>query len=68
MLSFVLRRLLLVIPTVVLISGLTFVLSNLTPGDPAYAVASRLQGRPANPAEVLATRHQLGLDQAPLAR
>src|SRR5436853_637385 len=42
MLSFVLRRLLLVIPTVVLISGLTFVLSNLTPGDPAFAVASQL--------------------------
>ena len=68
MLSFVLRRLLLVIPTVVLISGLTFVLSNLTPGDPAFAVASRLQGRPASRAEVVATRHQLGLDQAPLPR
>jgi peptide/nickel transport system permease protein len=68
MLSFVLRRLLLVIPTVVLISGLTFVLSNLTPGDPAYAVASRMAGRPASRAEVVATRHQLGLDQAPLSR
>src|SRR5437660_7011365 len=68
MLSFVLRRLLLVIPTVVLISGLTFVLSNLTPGDPAFAVASRLQGRPASRAEVVATRHQLGLDRAPLPR
>ena len=66
--AFVLRRLLLVIPTVIGISVLAFVLTNLTPGDPAFAVASRLHGRPATPPEVAATRHQLGLDRAPLAR
>jgi peptide/nickel transport system permease protein len=68
MYAFVLRRLLLVIPTVIGISVLTFVLSSLTPGDPAFAVASRLQGRPASHEEVEATRHTLGLDRAPIPR
>ena len=66
--AFVVRRLLLVIPTVVGISILTFVLSSLTPGDPAFAVASRLRGRPANTEEVVATRHALGLDRPPVVQ
>jgi len=66
--AFVLRRLLLVVPTVFMISVLTFVLSNLTPGDPAFAVASRRHGRPASHAEVVAVRHELGLDRAALPR
>jgi peptide/nickel transport system permease protein len=68
MYAFMLRRLLLVVPTVVGISVLAFVLSNLTPGDPAFAVASRRQGRPASHAEVVRERHALGLDRAPLPR
>lgn len=68
MAGYVVRRLLLVIPTVVGISLLTFVLSNMTPGDPARAVASRVAGRPASQEEVAATRHQLGLDRSPLPR
>ncbi|HEX2699033.1 MAG TPA: nickel ABC transporter permease [Acidimicrobiales bacterium] len=68
MFAFVVRRLLLVIPTVIGISLLTFVLSNLTPGDPAFAVASRRHGRPANHAEVVAVRHELGLDRPGVER
>jgi peptide/nickel transport system permease protein len=64
--AFVLRRLLLVIPTVIGISVLTFVLSSLSPGDPAFAVASRIAGRPANAEEVANTRVRLGLDKGPV--
>lgn len=68
MTAYVFRRVLLVVPTVIGISILTFALSNLTPGDPAYAVASRVRGRPATRPEVLRTRKQLGLDRPPVVR
>ena len=66
--AYVARRLLMVIPTVFGISLLAFALSNLTPGDPAFAVASRRHGRPASPSEVVAVRHELGLDRPPVSR
>ena len=59
---YALRRVLLVVPTLVGMSILTFGLSNLTPGDPAFAFASRLANRPATPDEVAQARHELGLE------
>src|SRR5215210_4412353 len=43
-------------------SILTFGVSNLTPGDPAFAFASRLQSRPATAEEVAEARKDLGLE------
>lgn len=59
---YVVRRLLLVIPTLIGMSILTFGVSNLTPGDPAFAFASRLASRPATPEEVAEARRDLGLE------
>ena len=56
------RRVLLFVPTLVGMSILTFGVSNLTPGDPAFAFASRLASRPATPEEVAQARHDLGLE------
>lgn len=60
--AYVVRRLLLLIPTLIGMSILTFGVSNLTPGDPAFAFASRLASRPATPDEVAQARKDLGLD------
>lgn len=59
---YALRRVLLVVPTLLGMSILTFGLSNLTPGDPAFAFASRLANRPATPDEVAQARRDLGLE------
>ncbi len=60
---FVLRRVLLMIPTLFGISVLTFGLAHATPGDPAFTAASRVLGRPPNRAEILAERKNLHLDR-----
>lgn len=60
--QYVLRRALLLIPTLFGMTILTFGVSNLTPGDPAFAFASRLASRPATPDEVAEAREQLGLE------
>lgn len=59
---FVLRRVLLMVPTLIGISILTFGLANATPGDPAFVAAQRNLGRTPTPAEVTAQRHELELD------
>ena len=56
------RRVLLLVPTLIGMSVLTFGVSNLTPGDPAFAFASRLANRPATPDEVAQARKDLGLE------
>ncbi|HEX2047967.1 MAG TPA: ABC transporter permease [Acidimicrobiales bacterium] len=56
------RRILLLIPTLFGMSILTFGVSNLTPGDPAFTFASRLANRPATPDEVAQAREDLGLE------
>ncbi len=56
------RRILLLIPTLFGMSILTFGVSNLTPGDPAFTFASRLANRPATPDEVAQARKDLGLE------
>jgi peptide/nickel transport system permease protein len=59
MLTFLARRLLLVIPTLIGLSILLFVISRLLPGDPIALAA----GPQASPAEIAALRAQFGLDQ-----
>ncbi|MFI9821152.1 ABC transporter permease [Streptomyces sp. NPDC052013] len=56
----ILRRLLLAIPLLFIVSVLTFVLTNIGPGDPAATIL----GSSATPESVAALNHQLGLDQS----
>jgi peptide/nickel transport system permease protein len=60
---FVLRRVLLMIPTLFGISLLTFGLANATPGDPAFQAAQRSLGRTPNAREVAFERRELHLDR-----
>ncbi len=57
--AFVAKRLLLLVPVVVLVAMITFVASQLVPGDPA----SLLVAEGASQEEYAAIRHQLGLDR-----
>ncbi|HEY8312633.1 MAG TPA: ABC transporter permease [Candidatus Baltobacteraceae bacterium] len=59
MTNFVIRRLLLAIPTLIGVTILTFVLIHIAPGGPAYAIA----GEKATPAQIAQVTHQLGLDR-----
>ena len=64
MLKFALKRLLLAVPTLVLVSILVFSLVQVTPGDAARTAA----GPEASPAEVEAVREQLGLNASPITQ
>jgi peptide/nickel transport system permease protein len=57
--SFIVRRLLLAVPTLIGVTILTFVLIHIAPGGPALALA----GEKATPAQIAALTHQLGLDK-----
>jgi peptide/nickel transport system permease protein len=57
--TFVLRRLLLAIPTLIGVTILTFLLIHIAPGGPAAA----LGGEKATAAQIAALTHQLGLDK-----
>ena len=59
MLRFILRRLLLVIPSLAGLLVLTFILIRVAPADPAAALA----GENATPAQIAEIRRQYGLDQ-----
>ncbi len=59
MLRFILRRLLLVMPSLLGLLVLTFILIRLVPADPAAALA----GENATPAQIAEIRRQYGLDQ-----
>ena len=59
MLRFLLRRLLLVIPSLAGLLVLTFFLIRVVPADPAAALA----GENATPAQIAEIRRQYGLDQ-----
>ena len=65
---FVLRRVLLMIPTLFGISVLTFGLANATPGDPAFVAAQRSLGRTPTAKEVVAQRKELHLDRPLVAQ
>jgi peptide/nickel transport system permease protein len=60
---YVLRRCLLIIPTLLGVSFLGFALANLAPGDPADQFIRRVTDRPPTPAEVREVRKNLGLDR-----
>ena len=60
---YALRRVILLIPTIFGVSVLAFLLSNLTPGDPAASYITRLTGNPASKAQIERVRKQLGLDR-----
>ena len=57
--TYLLRRILAVIPVMVVVATVTFVLIHLAPGDPANIIA----GPDATPADVVRLRRNLGLDQ-----
>ena len=67
MLHFILRRLLYLVPVWVGISLVAFLLTNLTPGDPARLALQRELGRQPPTEETAAAREQMGLnDPAPI--
>lgn len=59
MITYVIRRILIAIPTLVGAATVSFLLMRLIPGDPARVIA----GVNATPADVARIRHQLGLDE-----
>lgn len=59
MTTFIVRRLLLAIPTLIGVTILTFAIVHLAPGGPALALA----GERATPAQIAALTHELGLDK-----
>jgi peptide/nickel transport system permease protein len=61
MIAYIFRRLLLTIPTLLLVSIIVFGLIRLIPGDPAEV----MMGPDADPASITSLHHQMGLD-APL--
>jgi peptide/nickel transport system permease protein len=63
--AYIARRLLAIVPLLLLISGLVFSMTFLIPGDPARILAGGLH---ASPAQVTAVRHQLGLDRPLVAQ
>lgn len=59
MIAYIFRRLLLTIPTLLLVSVIVFGLIRLIPGDPAEV----MMGPDADPAFVASLHHQMGLDE-----
>jgi peptide/nickel transport system permease protein len=59
MTNFIVRRLLLAIPTLIGVTIVTFVLVHIAPGGPVAALA----GEKATPVQIAALTHQLGLDK-----
>lgn len=60
MLPFLVKRLLLAVPTLLAISVLVFIMLHLVPGDPAVIFFG---DRPVTPERLEAVRHQMGLDR-----
>ncbi|MDX6287195.1 MAG: peptide/nickel transport system permease protein [Frankiales bacterium] len=61
MIGYIARRLLALVPLLLIISGLVFSMTFLIPGDPSRTLAGGLHATPERVADV---RHQLGLDQS----
>lgn len=61
--AYLLRRVLLVVPTLLGVSLLAFALATLAPGDPAEELLRRSTGYQPTPAEIASTREELGLDR-----
>ncbi|MSO79343.1 MAG: ABC transporter permease [Acidimicrobiia bacterium] len=65
MATFILRRLLALIPLLLLISFVVYALVLIVPGDPSYTLAG---GTKADPATIIRIRHQLHLDESFLSQ
>jgi ABC-type dipeptide/oligopeptide/nickel transport system permease component len=61
--AYIVRRLVLVVPTLVGLTMLAFGVANLAPGDPAAEYLRRVYGREPTPSELQGERHHLGLDR-----
>lgn len=61
--SYVLRRVVLIVPTLVGLSLVAFALTHIAPGDPAREYAIRVTDAPPTPAAVERIRGELGLDR-----
>ncbi len=61
--AYALRRLALLVPTLLGISLLAFALANLTPGDPAETYLRRVLDQQPTPAQVAEAREELGLNR-----
>ena len=59
MASYIVRRLIFIVPVALLVSFIVFMLIHLVPGDPAAV----LLGEDATPQNIAALRKELGLDQ-----
>ena len=61
--GYVVRRLALVVPTLLGLTMLAFGVANVAPGDPAAEYLRRVYGREPTPSELHVERHRLGLDR-----
>lgn len=61
--AYVVRRSLLIIPTLLGITFLTFALATVAPGNPADTLIRRLESRPPLPGELRQMEEELGLDR-----
>jgi peptide/nickel transport system permease protein len=61
--AYALRRVILLVPTIFGVSVLAFLLSHLTPGDPAAAYVGRLTGETPTLRQIAQARKDLGLDR-----
>ncbi len=61
--AYVVRRSLLIIPTLLGITFLTFALATVAPGNPADTLIRRLESRPPLPGELAEVEKELGLDR-----
>ncbi len=66
--AYVVRRSLLIIPTLLGITFLTFALATVAPGNPADTLIRRLESRPPLPGELAEVEKELGLDRPFLAQ
>lgn len=64
--AYALRRVVLMVPTLLGLSFIAFGLANLAPGDPAQQYLTRVLNQPASQEEIERVREELGLDR-PLA-
>jgi peptide/nickel transport system permease protein len=65
MLGYVIRRILIMIPTLIAISAITFIIMKLPPGDylSTYIAELQSQGEQVDPAKIAMLREQYGLDK-----
>jgi len=61
--TYVLKRVLLIVPTLLGVASLVFVIMRVVPGDVTLLILGGDQAGRIDPAQIAAMRHQLGLDQ-----